>query len=84
MVVEKARETLTDPSQPGPGKPKAPRGAASPRAKLTDAQVEEIRASYWRAPNNARLGNGPELAARYGVSRQTIHLIVTGQRRAAA
>jgi hypothetical protein len=51
-----------------------PRGEASVHAKLTDAQVLEIRATYVKGRN----GGAPALAARFGVSELTIRDAVYG------
>lgn len=54
------------------------RGEKHHSAKLTDAQVAEIRATYRRG----RHGEARDFALRYGVSRQLIHMIVVRGHRA--
>lgn len=58
----------------------ARRGEVHHSAKLTDAQVAEIRATYQRG----RYGEAKKFALRYGVSRQLIHMIVSGGHRASS
>jgi hypothetical protein len=50
-----------------------PEGERSPLAKLTDAQVAEIRAAYYPGCNKARM------ARQYGVTDGTIYCIVLGK-----
>ena len=52
------------------------RGSRHSMAKLNDAQVAEIRASYCR---KGRFSNCGELAEKYGVSRSAIQRIVKGE-----
>ena len=54
-------------------------GERSAQAKLTDAQVREIRRLYRKT--GPRRGNGTELAARFGVSKGTISEIANSNRR---
>jgi hypothetical protein len=54
------------------------RGERSPAAKLTNAQVQEIRARY--AVDAAQRPKQSVLARQYGVSRATINGIVRGRR----
>jgi hypothetical protein len=53
------------------GRHRALRGSENGRAKLTEAQANEIRLSG---------ASGPVLAARYGISRSTVSLIRKGRR----
>lgn len=54
------------------------RGEVHPHAKLTDAQVRDIRARHVPYVITQRM-----LAREYGVSRETINLILRGRSRAA-
>lgn len=51
-----------------------PRGEANRSARLTQRQVDEIRAQYVRGVTSIR-----DLAAAYGVSKSTIGYVVTGE-----
>ena len=55
------------------GRANPPRGSQHLKAKLTEAQVEEIRRIY--QPGKRGMGQFP-LAARYNVSRSTIQFII--------
>ena len=56
------------------------RGEQHPRAKLTEAQVQEIRQIYTPAPRGARHATMSQriLAKRYGISRSVIAQILRG------
>lgn len=54
------------------------RGEKNPQAKLTDAQVEEIRQKYWSDPYR---GHITALGAEYGVRHSQISRIIHGKRR---
>ena len=62
--------TKKDNSQDKMRKGRHPIGERAPQAKLTEAQVREIRALY-------RPGNGRELGRRFGVKQSTISYIIT-------
>lgn len=49
------------------------------QAKLTNEQANEIRREFIKGKNQNFKGNSAELQKRYGVSRATIHRIVTGR-----
>lgn len=51
-------------------------GERSPRAKLTSAQVDEIRAAM---PGGRRYGMGTRLALKFGVTPETIRAIAKGR-----
>jgi group I intron endonuclease len=53
-----------------------PRGDDNPCTKLTQKQREEIRSKYIPQGNGQGKGNASTLAAEYGVSRKTVHVVV--------
>jgi hypothetical protein len=55
-------------------------GEKNRHAKLTEAQVQEIRATYRKdGPHKQSPSNTKELAAKYGVSRLAINSIIAGR-----
>jgi len=50
----------------------APRGASNPRAVLSEGAVDFIRRNYVPGTGRFNPGNGSKLAARFGVTAQTI------------
>lgn len=56
------------------------RGVHNHKAKLTEEQVREIRASGWTPENNPHKAiSAPKLARKYGVSHQTILGVLRGE-----
>ncbi|KKM21473.1 hypothetical protein LCGC14_1635040 [marine sediment metagenome] len=56
-----------------------PVGEAHHKAKLTEKQVREIRASGWTPQNHPRKAvSSPKLARKYGVSHPTIQAVLRG------
>jgi DNA-binding CsgD family transcriptional regulator len=64
------RENMRDCVSKGRLRPPRLHGSAHPRAKLTEEQVIAIR---------SKTGSHREIAARYGVSRETVSQILRGQ-----
>jgi hypothetical protein len=56
----------------------AQRGEGHPGSKLTAAEVKEIRKCYWFDGKNK--GNAGDLAAKFGVSKSTIHNVAKGKK----
>lgn len=74
--LDNNRDTIAK-GRRGPDKARGQPGEANNKAKLTSAQVIVIRGEY-NAPGK-QLGHIKALAAQYGVSRNTIRRVATGE-----
>jgi hypothetical protein len=77
LFLGTSSDNMQDMASKGRGRGGSTPGEDSPRAKLTDDQVREIRARY-------RRGRGSAIARAYGVSPSAVALIVTGKMRRSA
>jgi|SRR5262252_705659 len=77
LFLGDARSNMQDMARKGRGR--APRGEDNHRAKLSWASVNAIRREYVRGRGRGHRGNGPALAARYGVDASHIWRVANGK-----
>lgn len=80
-MVAKGRAATGDHSSSRLYRERRPRGERHPKARFTDADIKEIRATYKPARQGVKNATASQriLAKKYGVAKNTIQAIVEGK-----